>query len=137
MLNFLATTENIRKIRPEHPIYNRGKVPKKQREIAIRNFQIRNKTRVELFYPEIGKETISSSSSSRDLVFPQGVQAPVFLHVSYRESSSTIVCRTITCKLPCAFIFFVIECKFVPEHFEQGAFQSRPISQIYPRRHVW
>ena len=29
MLNFLATTENIRKIRSEHPIYNRGKVPKK------------------------------------------------------------------------------------------------------------
>ena len=42
-LNFLATTENIRKIRSEHSIYNRGKVPKKQREIAIRNFQIQNK----------------------------------------------------------------------------------------------
>ena len=28
MLNFLATTENVRKIRSEHPIYNRGKVPK-------------------------------------------------------------------------------------------------------------
>ena len=66
-------------------------------------------------------------------MFPQGVQAPVILHVSYRESSSTIVCRTITCKLPCAFISFVIECKFVPEHFEQGAFQSRPISQIYTK----
>ena len=60
MLNFLATTENIRKIRSEHQIYNRGKVPKKkQREIAIRNFQIRNKTRVEPSYPEIGKEAIA------------------------------------------------------------------------------
>ena len=59
MLNFLATTKNIRKIISEHPIYNRGKVPKKQREIAIRNFQIRNKTRVEPPYPEIGKETIA------------------------------------------------------------------------------
>ena len=26
MLNFLATTENIRKIRSEYPIYNRGKL---------------------------------------------------------------------------------------------------------------
>ena len=59
MLNFLATTKNIRKIISEHPIYNRGKVPKKQREIAIRNFQIRNKTRVEPPYPEIGKEAIA------------------------------------------------------------------------------
>ena len=29
MFNFLATTENIRKIRSEHLIYNCGKVPKK------------------------------------------------------------------------------------------------------------
>ena len=55
-LNFLATTENIRKIRSEHSIYNRGKVPKKQREIAIRNFQIQNKRES---YPEIGKEMIA------------------------------------------------------------------------------
>ena len=59
MLNFIATTESIRKIRSEHPIYNREKVPKKQREIAIRNFQIRIKTRVEPSYPEIGKKTIA------------------------------------------------------------------------------
>ena len=59
MLKCLATTEIIRKIRSEHPIYNRGKVPKKQREIAIRNFQIQNKTRVEPSYPEIGEETIA------------------------------------------------------------------------------
>ena len=43
MLNILATTENIRKIRSEHPTYNRGKVPKKQRKMAIRNFQIKTK----------------------------------------------------------------------------------------------
>ena len=29
MLNFLATTKNIKRTRSEHPIYNRGKVPKK------------------------------------------------------------------------------------------------------------
>ena len=74
MLNFLATTENVRKIRSEHPSYNRGKVPKKQREIAIRNFQIRNKTRVEPSYPEIGEETIAKEDhgySSRTRVNPQ------------------------------------------------------------------
>ena len=40
MLNFLATTENLRNEKSEPPSYNRGKVVKKQREIAIRNFQI-------------------------------------------------------------------------------------------------
>ena len=59
MLNFLATTENIREIRSKHLIYNRGKVPKNQRESAIRSFQTQNKTRVEPYYPEIGKETIA------------------------------------------------------------------------------
>ena len=59
MTNFLATTENIRKIRSEHPICNGGKVPKKQRKNAIRNFQMRNETRVEPSYPEIGEETIA------------------------------------------------------------------------------
>ena len=51
MLIFLAKTKNLRNTRSEHPIYNRGKVLekaagkylKKQREIAIRNFQIQNK----------------------------------------------------------------------------------------------
>ena len=41
MLNFLAKTENLRNAGSEPPNYNRGKaVKKKQREIAIRNFQI-------------------------------------------------------------------------------------------------
>ena len=40
MLNFLATTENLRNIRSERSNCNRGKVvEKKQREIAIRHFQ--------------------------------------------------------------------------------------------------
>ena len=40
MLKFLATTEILRDIRSEEMNYNRGKVVKKQREIAIHNFQI-------------------------------------------------------------------------------------------------
>ena len=40
MLNFLATNENLRNIKSEQPNYNNGRVIKKQREIAIRNFQI-------------------------------------------------------------------------------------------------
>ena len=59
MLNFLATTENIRKIRSEHPIYNRGKVPKKAAGNCYSQFPDTNKTRVEPSYPEIGKETIA------------------------------------------------------------------------------
>ena len=35
-----------------------GKYLRKQQEIAIRNFQIQNKTRVEPSYPEIGGEII-------------------------------------------------------------------------------
>ena len=50
MLKFLATTENIRKTRREEPNDNRGKVVGKQREIAVRNFQTRDRTRVELSY---------------------------------------------------------------------------------------
>ena len=59
MLSFLATTENIiKKIRTtEFTIA--GKYLRKQREIAIRNFQIQNKTRVEPSYPEIGDEIIA------------------------------------------------------------------------------
>ena len=40
MLKFLAKTENLRNITSEKMNYNRGKVVKKQREIAIHNFQI-------------------------------------------------------------------------------------------------
>ena len=51
MLNFLAETENLRKLRSERPNYNRGKVVKiKQRKIAIRNFRHLSNTRVELSY---------------------------------------------------------------------------------------
>ena len=59
MLSFLATTENTkRKIRTtEFTIA--GKYLRKQQEIAIRNFQIQNKTRVEPSYPEIGGEIIT------------------------------------------------------------------------------
>ena len=35
-----------------------GKYLRKQQKIAIRNFQIQNKTRVEPSYPEIGGEII-------------------------------------------------------------------------------
>ena len=46
MLSFLATTENTkRKIRTTK-FTNAGKCLRKQQEIAIRNFQIQNKTRV-------------------------------------------------------------------------------------------
>ena len=56
MLTFLVPTENKkRKIRTtEFTIA--GKYSKKQQEIAIRNFPIKNKTRVELSYLEIGGE---------------------------------------------------------------------------------
>ena len=59
MLSFLAPTENIkRKIRTtEFTIA--GKYLRKQQEIATRNFQIQNKTRVEPSYPEIGGEIIT------------------------------------------------------------------------------
>ena len=44
MLKFLARTENLRNRRSEQPIYIRGKVlERKQRKIAIRDFQIQNK----------------------------------------------------------------------------------------------
>ena len=36
-----------------------GKYFRKQREIAIRNFQIQNRTRVEPSFPELGEETIA------------------------------------------------------------------------------
>ena len=46
MLNFLATTANLRNARSEQSNDNRGKVvEKKQREIAIRNFQVKKITR--------------------------------------------------------------------------------------------
>ena len=35
MLNFLAKTENLRKRRSEHPIYNRGKVLEKAASRAV------------------------------------------------------------------------------------------------------
>ena len=60
MLNFLATTENIRnKIRTtELQLRKIGR--KKQREIAIRNFRDSSKknTRVELSYLDIGDRAI-------------------------------------------------------------------------------
>ena len=59
MLSFLATTENIKMKSQNDRIYNCGKILKKQQEIAIRNFQIQNKTRVEPSYPEIGGEIIT------------------------------------------------------------------------------
>ena len=59
MLSFLATTENIkRKIRTTD-FTSAGKYLRKQQEIAIRNCQIQNKTRVEPSYPEIGGEIIT------------------------------------------------------------------------------
>ena len=59
MLKFLATTENIRKIRPEQPIYNCGKVLKKAAGNCYSQFPDLNQTRVELSYPEIGEEAIT------------------------------------------------------------------------------
>ena len=62
MLKFLATTENIRKIRSEQPIYNRGKVLEKSSGnllLASRAVRIAYQTRVELSYPEIGEEAIA------------------------------------------------------------------------------
>ena len=51
MHKFIAAIENTRKIRSEDLSYNRGKVEKKQREIATPNFQYIIRTRVELYYP--------------------------------------------------------------------------------------
>ena len=51
-LKFLATTENIRKIRSEQPIYNRGKVLEKSSGKNYFQFRDINQTRVELSYPE-------------------------------------------------------------------------------------
>ena len=60
MLKFLATTKNIRKIRSEQPIYNRGKViEKKTAGNCYSQFPDINQTRVELSCPEIGEEVIT------------------------------------------------------------------------------
>ena len=58
MLSFLVQIEN-RKQKSERPnLQLREITQEKQREIAIRNFQIKNRTRVELSYPGIGREII-------------------------------------------------------------------------------
>ena len=53
MLNFLATTENLRNSRSERPNYNRGKVIEKSSgKLLFAISSQKNHTRVELSYPE-------------------------------------------------------------------------------------
>ena len=59
MLNFLATTENLRNARSEQPNYNRGKEVEKAAGNCYSQFPNINHTRVELSYPEIGNRTIA------------------------------------------------------------------------------
>ena len=59
IISFLAPTENTSEKIRTTDITIAGKYLRKQREIAIRNFQIQNKTRVEPSYPEIGGEIIT------------------------------------------------------------------------------
>ena len=58
MLSFVEPTENKKcKIRTTE-LTIAGRYSRKRQEIAIRNFPIRNNTRKELSYPEIGGEKI-------------------------------------------------------------------------------
>ena len=59
MLSFLAPTENTKWEIRTTEFTIAGKYLRKQQEIAIRNFQIQSKTRVEPSYPEIGGEIIT------------------------------------------------------------------------------
>ena len=59
MLSFLATTENKNEKIRTTEFTIAGKYLRKQQEIAIRNFQLQNETRVEPSYPEIGGEIIT------------------------------------------------------------------------------
>ena len=60
MLNFLATTANLRNARSEQPNYNRGKVVEKSSgKLLFAISSYKNYTRVELSYPEIGNRTIT------------------------------------------------------------------------------
>ena len=60
MLNFLATTENLRYARSEQLNYNRGKIVEKSSgKLLFAISRYKNHTRVELSYPEIGDRTIT------------------------------------------------------------------------------
>ena len=60
MLNFLATTENLRNARGEQPNYNRGKVDEKSSGKSLfATSRYKHHTRVELSYPEIRERTIA------------------------------------------------------------------------------
>ena len=65
MLNFLATTENLRNARSEQPNFNRGKLIKKSsRKLLFAISRYKNHTRVELSYPEIGDRTITKQENN-------------------------------------------------------------------------
>ena len=58
MLNFLATTNNLRNARSKQPNYNRGKVVEKScGKLLFAISRYKNHSRVELSYPEIGDRT--------------------------------------------------------------------------------
>ena len=60
MLNFLATTENLRNARGKQLNYNRGNVVKKSSgKLLFAISRYKNHTRVELSYPKIGEGTIA------------------------------------------------------------------------------
>ena len=60
MLNFLATTQNLRNARSEQPNYNRGKYIKKSSgKLLFAISRYKNHTRAELSYPETGDRTIT------------------------------------------------------------------------------
>ena len=52
MLKVLATTENAKIKKSEEPIHNRGNWSKKQREVAVRNFQTYSQSRAVFFETE-------------------------------------------------------------------------------------
>ena len=64
MLNFLATTENLRNIRSEQPNYNRGKVIKKTVRNCYSRFPdiIPYSSRAD--YPEIEGRTIANQEDT-------------------------------------------------------------------------
>ena len=65
MVNFLATTENLRNTRSEQSNYNRGKVVKKRNgKLLFAIPRNKNHTRVELSYPEIGDRTITKGEDN-------------------------------------------------------------------------
>ena len=60
MLNFLATTENLRNIKSKQPNYNRRKVIEKSSgKLLFAISKHKSHTRVELSYPEIGDRTFT------------------------------------------------------------------------------